>query len=378
MNPLIVGIPSNRPDRLRTCLLNVFEALQAEGISAEVVVCDGSGHAAQNQEFATHAAARYGIAVTILDEKKHQAHQKTEFRFLFDGPFGGPRNAILRHAVKKGADTVFLDDDVVPSEELFTRFRKHLATHKIIVGAYAGKRTAAVFLMDKIHHALTEFAEKRMDREDAVRAAREAFSGLSDDWPPSVEGYAGGCMGVSLESAQAYAFYPSRFRMEDGMYCILAKHYVSQEAFLPFLPEAPIGVHKPAAGTIHTLVSYYHNALQGSCIGKSVRYALEKSGRHPTDAQLKDACREGPKDLMEQFDADKTATRRRLQKQFDEAVADLNEPELQREYEKFVDTDQNDVVLPDLEDYVRRFFDVQKAWRALNQDEKAENRNETG
>ena len=136
-HPLVVGIPSNRPERLKPCLLNVFDALQAEGIQADVFVCDGSGHARQNQEFATQAAARYSITVSVMDEKSHQAKQSPDTQFLFDGPFGGPRNAILQHAVRKRADTVFLDDDVVPSEGLFSRFQKHLNQHRIVVGAYA-------------------------------------------------------------------------------------------------------------------------------------------------------------------------------------------------------------------------------------------------
>ncbi len=364
-NPLIVGIPSNRPERLKPCLLNVFEALQAEGIQADVFVCDGSGHARQNQEFATQAAARYGIPVTIQDEKNHQAAQRPDARFLFDGPFGGPRNAILKYAVNKQADTVFLDDDVVPSDGLFTRFQTHLNRHRIVVGAYAGKRTAAVFLMDKVQHALTEFAEGRMNREDATRSAREAFCGLSDDWPPSVEGYAGGCMGVALQSAQTYAFYPSHFRMEDGMYCILSKHYVGQDAFLPFLPEAPVGVHKPHAGPVRTLVNYYRNALQGACVGKSVKYALEHFGPEPKDAQLAESCREGPKDLLEQFEPENTTKRRLQQKPFDDAIGALGEADLQREYDRFIHTGLADVALPNLQHYVKRFFDVQKTWRTL-------------
>ena len=365
--PLLVGIASNRPDRLRTCLLNVFEGLRTDEAHAEVFVCDGSGHARQNQEFATHAAERYGIVVRVVDEKAFQAAQKPEFRFVFDGPFGGPRNAILQHAVQNGQDTVFIDDDVVPAEQLFTRFQKHLAAHKIVVGAYAGKRTAAVFLMDKIHHALAEFSQGRLSREEATKAAREAFCGLSDDWPPSVEGYSGGCMGVSRHSAAAYAFYPSRFRMEDGMYCILAKHYVGQEAFLPFLPEAPIGVHKPQAGSMQILVNYYLNALQGACIGKSVKYLLENGVKEPTDDQIRQACREGPQDLLEQFNAEKTVKRRQEQKQFDQAVAGLHDAQLQQEYERFVHVSRDDAILPDLEQYVRRFFDVQSAWTALTQ-----------
>lgn len=365
----IVGIPSNRPERLKPCLLNVFDALQAEGIQADVFVCDGSGHARQNQEFAMQAAARYGIQVTVQDEKSHQAKQSPDTQFLFDGPFGGPRNAILQHAVKKRADTVFLDDDVVPSEQLFSRFKKHLNQHKIVVGAYAGKRTAAVFLMDKVQHALTEFAEGRMDKQDAARSAREAFCGLSDDWPPSVEGYAGGCMGVALQSAQTYAFYPSHFRMEDGMYCILSKHYVGQDAFLPFLPEAPVGVHKPHAGPVTTLVNYYRNALQGACVGKSVKYALEHYGQEPDDVQMAESCLQGPKDLLEQFEPEMTASRRQQQKPFDEAIAALGEADLQREYDRFIHTGLADVALPGLHRFVKRFFDVQKTWRTLNEKE---------
>ena len=125
----IVGIPSNRTMRLRTCLLNVLTALKEENITADILIVDGSGQAEKNQEFATHAAEKYGTRVSVLDEKKHQTAQKPELRFLFDGPFGGPRNAILQHAVTNRKHTVFLDDDVVPTDGLFSRFQTHFKSH---------------------------------------------------------------------------------------------------------------------------------------------------------------------------------------------------------------------------------------------------------
>ncbi|MBI5226720.1 hypothetical protein HY994_05840 [Candidatus Micrarchaeota archaeon] len=364
---ILVGIPSNRTHRLRTCLLNVLNALEEENIAADILVVDGSGQAEQNQAFATHASEKFDTNVTVLDEKTHQAAQKSEFRFLFDGPFGGPRNTILQHAVHQRKHAVFLDDDVIPTDTLFSRFRTHFQSHKIVVGAYAGKRTGAVFLMDKVHRALSDFAEGKLGRMQAVAKAREGFCGLSDEWSPSVEGYSGGCLGVALDAAKKYCFYPSRFRMEDGMYCILAKHFVQENAFMPFLPEAPVGVHKPHAGPVTTLVDYYLNALQGACIGKSVQYALEKYGDHPGPDQIKTACKTAPKDLHEQFNPEKTALRREQQKPLDEAMAALKEPELQLQYDRFVHMGLKDAIVPDLEKYVQRFFDAQDAWKKLNE-----------
>lgn len=363
---LLVGIPSNRPERLRTCLLNVLQGLHEQGVQAGVVVCDGSGHAAENQAFADQAAAQFGTRIDILDEKTHPSRQPAEYRFLFSGPYGGPRNAILREAARRGADVIFLDDDVVPTEEFFTRFSKHLQGHAIVVGAYAGKRTGATFLMDKATRALTDYLEGQASAKEAARRAREAFSGDSDEWPPSVEGYRGGCMAVSCKAAATYGFFPTRFRMEDGLYCSLAPHFLGEEAFKPFLPEAPVGFHKPHAGAISTLVDYYLNAVQGACVGKSIEYALQHFGRQPTAEQIAEACRIGPKALLEEFSEEKTERRREQQKPLDDAVKALEDAELEREYFRFVHAGPRDVTLPDLQDHVRRFFDVQKAWRALN------------
>lgn len=361
-SPFIVGIPSNRPARLRTCLLNVLESLKTEGLKADVVVCDGSGNAEENQAFANDAAQPYGVRVTVQDEKKVQAAQPEPLRLMFAGPFGGPRNAILLKAVQRGANVVFIDDDVVPTESFFTRFQTHFEDgHKIVVGAYAGKRTGAVFLMDKVHRALTDFAEKRISRAEAAKRAKEAFCGMSDDWPPS-EGYAGGCLGVSLEAASTYAFFPSAFRMEDSLYCLLSGHFLSQDAFMPFLPDAPVGMHKPPAGPVHTLIDHYLNALQGACVGKSIRYALEQYGKNPTPKQIQDACHKAPQDLLEQFNPENTRRRREKQKSLDEAVQALGEADLQREYDRFVHVGQNDAKPDGLENHVQRFFDVQNKW----------------
>lgn len=365
-NPLLVGIPTNRPDRLRTCLLNVLNGLQEENIKAEVFVCDGSGKAEDNQAFADVAAQPHGVSVTIQDEKAFQQSQAEPFRILFDGPYGGPRNAILRHAVRKSKDVIFLDDDVVPTEAFFTRFATHLQQHAIVVGAYAGKRTGATFLMDKATRALTDYLESNANAQDARRRAREAFSGDSDDWPPSVEGYRGGCMAVSLYAAAAYGFFPTHFRMEDGLYCSLARHFVDQDAFKPFLPEAPVGFHKPHPGSIRTLVDYYLNAVQGACVGKSIEYALTHFGKNPTPKQIAQSCESGPKGLLDEFSPEKTRLRREQQKPLDDAVRALGDAELQAEYDRFVHIGPDDVILPDLENYVQGFFQVQKTWERIN------------
>ncbi len=365
---LLVGIPSNRPARLRTCLLNVLEALKTEGVQADVFVCDGSPKAHENQAFATHAAKSYGVRIDIADEKEFQKNQAQKFRFLFDGPYGGPRNAILLEAVRRKRHVIFLDDDVVPTEDFFTRFAMHLDAGKsIVVGAYAGKRTGAPFLMDKATRALTDFLEGNASKEDSLRRAREAFCGESDEWPPSVEGYRGGCMAVSLETAAAYCFFPTRFRMEDGLYCSVAPHFIGQEAFKPFLPEAPVGFHKPPAAGLHTLVDYYLNAVQGASVGKSIEYAVIHFGKNPSTGQIRQACLEGPKSLLDEFSESNTTQRREQQKLLDDAVKALGDAQLQAQYDRFIHIGRKDALLPDLEQHVQRFFEAQHAWMNLTQ-----------
>ncbi|MBI4360477.1 hypothetical protein HY572_01750 [Candidatus Micrarchaeota archaeon] len=362
---MIVGIVSNRAHRLRPTVLNVLEALQSEGVRAEVVVVDGSGHAAENQMFGDAAAKPYGVGVSILDEKTYLNHQAAEYRFLFEGPYGGPRNAVLLEAVKRQKNVVFLDDDVVPVEPFFTRFAKHLNDHGLVVGAYAGRRTGVSFLMDKASRALTDFREHRISRKEALVKLREAFCGYSDEWPPSVEGYQAGCLAVSWKLALPYAFFPTRFRIEDGVFCSLSKYFSKEEAFQPFLPEAPVGFHKPEKYGLDTLVNYYVDGVQGSCIGLAVEYALKQFGRLPTDEQVTRSCREGPNTLLHEFSPERFALRRQQQKPLDEAVKKLEDSDIEKEYFRFALTSFKDVCLPDLESQVKRFFRVQEKWREL-------------
>lgn len=362
---MLVGIVSNRPHRLRPTMLNVLEALKTEGLHAEVVVVDGSGNATENQVFADAASAPYEATVSILDEKAYLHRQDPEFRFLFEGPYGGPRNAVLLEAVTRKKDVVFLDDDVVPVTPFFTRFENHLQRHGLVVGAYAGRRTGVSFLMDKASRALTDFGEHRISRKEALVKLREAFSGYSDEWPPSVEGYQAGCLAVSWGLAQQYGFFPTRFRIEDGVYCSLSKYFSQEEAFQPFLPEAPVGFHKPEKYGLDTLVNYYVDGVQGSCIGLSAEFALKKFGSNPTDEQIQDACREGPKPLLHEFSPDRFELRRKQQAPLDDAVKKLGDAEIDREYHRFALTSLKDVALPDLADHVKRFFRVQQKWREL-------------
>lgn len=364
---MLVGIVSNRPHRLRPTLLNVLEALKNEGIRADVVVVDGSGQAAQNQAFVAEAANPYGVPALVLDEKAFMERQAPGYRFLFEGPYGGPRNAILLEAIQRKRDVVFLDDDVVPVEPFFTRFAGHLKSHGLVVGAYAGRRTGVSFLMDKASRALTDFREHHISRKEALVKLREAFSGSSDEWPPSVEGYQAGCLAVSKTLLETYCFFPTRFRIEDGVFCSLSKYFSDQEAFQPFLPEAPVGFHKPEKYGLDTLVNYYVDGVQGSCIGLAAEYALKQFGRNPTDEQVQEACREGPKSLLNEFSPERFELRRQQQKSLDEAVKKLEDAEIQEQYFRFALTSLKDVTLLDLEAQVKRFLRVQRQWRALTE-----------
>ncbi len=360
---MLIGIPSNRSKRLRACLLNVFEALKEEGTNAEVVVVDGSGEAEKNRQFAEEASSKYGAKMGITDEYAFRDAQKPAFRQLFSGPYGGPRNVILAKAVERKRNVVFLDDDVVPTQEFFRRFEDLLAEHDIVVGAYAGKRTGSSFLMDKASRALTDFIEGRITKEEALQKAREAFSGVSDDWPPSVEGYRGGCLGVSWKAAQKYCFFPTSYRMEDGLFCSLATFFTGSEAFKPFLPYAPVGYHKPEKGEMGTLVEYYLNSVRGAAIGLSIEYAVKKFGSSPTKEQVSEACEKGPADLLREFSPERFELRRKRQEPLDRAVKALGDKELEQQYYRFANFSLDDARPNDLETQASRFFECQKSWK---------------
>lgn len=358
---MLVCIPSDRPERLRKTLLNVFDRLKEESVEAEVLAVDGSDELEKNREFAAKVSVNYGASVQVVPETEYAA-KNAEYAFLFSGPYGGPRNVGLAEACRRKQNLVYLDDDVIPLDGFFKKFESLLEKHAIVVGAYAGRRTGAAFLLDKANHAIDDFIAKKTSREEALRRCSEAFSGWSDDWPPSVEGFRGGSLGVSVKAAEKYCFFPTKFRVEDGMYCELAKYFIDEEPFSPFLNEAPVGFHKPETGDLFTLPEYYLSSIQGSAIGLSIRWTLQHFGKTLDKKQVAMACEKGPAQLFSEFSEQKVRERNEKNRHYAEAFAQLGDKKLLESYKKFADTSLEEVKLPDLPQQVERFFKCQTAW----------------
>ncbi|HLD76313.1 MAG TPA: hypothetical protein VI874_04795, partial [Candidatus Norongarragalinales archaeon] len=151
--------------------------------------------------------------------------------------------------------------------------------------------------------------------------------------------------------------------VEDGLYCEMSRFFSDRSPFKPFLPDAPVGYHKPERGNLDTLTNDYVNFLQGSALVSSIEYLLQHFGKDFSPAALDLACYKGPEAQLHEFSPARTEARKNRQKPYHAAMAALEYPELSEAYVKFSDVSIRDASPPDLVQQVERFFHVQAQWK---------------
>lgn len=366
-----ISIVSNKPRRMRTCVLNALDKAAREEIEVSVLVVDASAEHdfSKNHEALSALSQEFSARILHLNEfvfKQLAAHEFGK-KIVFEGRFGGARNAALFANVLRGEHTVFFDDDCIALDDCLSRFKKLFAAgKKIIVGAYSGKNTGLTSLLAKLQNALTAFAEKRISREAAAARVEEALRGISDDYELVREGFRGGNLGVSVEAARAHCFLPTSYRIEDAVFCKTTRFFVGENAFIPSEEEVPVVFHKPDASALDSLYKNWVESVRGASIALCVNALLEQ-GLEPTRENIERTAPTALKQLMNEFSEEKLAERRVMQKQFDDVVRELGAPELEREYLRVVNVSRADVELPpaELAREVKRFFQAREEWLEL-------------
>lgn len=310
---MIIAIPSNRPQRMRSCLLNVLDANELEKPAKAVIVVDDSG--ADNLPALTEIAKDYTTPV-------HYARNDYSPKWLFQS-FGGVRNACLAQAIRYKEDVLMLDDDVVPVEDCLSLHAEYLKTHAIVVGGVQGRQTGVGFLLKTINQALAAF-EQGEDREKAIQIIKSALSGMSlEDY---CDKYNGANLSVRKDVARAVCFLPSSLRIEDGLFCQTAKYLVKEEAFVP--EKQPVVYHNPLPRSTSFLSKAWEDSVKGAAACLAIQYAFE----HNTPVEV--SAEKGPAELLKQFDSPAFEQRREKQKHYDDLIKLIGDAEIEREYFK--------------------------------------------
>ena len=373
---MLFAVISKRPRGMRTTVLNALDRARSESVSRSAPVAALVIDASAGSDFAANAQAlrflsqEFDAAIYHMRESDGKTLAEKELGTnaaakVFQGKYGGARNLALLAAVTLGEDCVFFDDDCIPLEQCVSLYQKFFAEgKKIVAGAYAGKNTGVDSLLEKIQRALLAFRDGVISREFAAARVEEAMRGISDEIETTGAGYRGGNLGVSVAAARVACFAPTRFRMEDALYCKTAKFFLGDGAlFEPAASAVPTVFHKPQAGALSALRENWVDAVRGASVALSINFLLEKS-LEPTQENIERACSEAPAALLAEFGDVRAAARREAQREFGELVRKLERSEIEGEYERIANVTRAEVELPasELKREVAAFFEARSAW----------------
>ncbi len=246
----------------------------SEVTSSDVVFCvvDTPESHAANAKTISRTDAR----VLHVDENQFRKSVPEPFRFLFSGRYGGIRNIGLAFAFRESANCVFLDDDTRPANDVFPIYRDFFSQRKqIVTGKYLGHASIGAFsLLLSIIDTLQGIDKGGLSSSEASRRLIDRFCGIPEPVEAPLRGtsFAGGNLGVSLETLSRYCFFPTSYRIEDGAFCTLAPFY----GFSVFTPlEPPLVFHEKKKSSPSTLYSNLLNEAKGSVVGFAIQTLLE-------------------------------------------------------------------------------------------------------
>ena len=357
---------SNRPALLEKSLPSYVKAAEEQAVDCafRVVMPEAGLQQAQailkrtGAEGVSEESFRAKIAVFAPDAS-----------FLFEGKYGGVRNIGLFLAGLDNSHCVFFDDDTLPDGNCLARYDFLFKNERLIIpGAYIGRTTAVSSIVQKLELVLTAYKDGTVKRKFAIEKLREAFQGLPDEqdglWRSG--GFRGGNLGINAGVAEKYCFFPTHYRIEDGLYGNAGRFFFSNPVYDPpsddeYARRIPVVLHRPV-GRKGAFIRNYIEGLRGVNIGACVLKALDQPGI--TEPELQNHALSNRAGLLKLFlhDAFLAAAK---EKNFGELMAELGDKEVTEDYAAFLKIGVADIAVPDVGLQVKKFFDSQRAYPKL-------------
>lgn len=351
---MICGVIATANSGLLKKSLAAYDKIAAD----EVVFCviDTPETHKENEKTISQAKA----TVVHIEENAFRESLAEEMRFAFQGNYGGVRNIGLAIAFKQKANCVFIDDDTTPANDVFSLYKRAFDEGgQIVCGKYLKHAGGTSSLLASMMHALDELQEKKISTKQASEQLNSFFRGIpvSTEKPVQNVGLVGGNLGVSLETLSHYCFFPTTFRVEDGIFGSLANHYAA-DVSTP--TEVPLVYHEKQPGPMDKLYADLISEAKGSVIGVLIQQQLaDKAKDRPvTQVQIDQvAWLVFKNSLLEQLhEKDKLNKFTELAKKLDGAS--------QREYSRLLSITREQITPP--LDFCQRqvslFFKTQKHW----------------
>jgi len=361
-----ITMVSNRPALLEKGLPAYVKAAEEQGADCVFRAVMPQAELAQATELLEKTGAQ-GMSEEEFREKI--ASFAPESAFLFEGKYGGVRNIGLCLAALDNSHCVFFDDDTLPDRDCIARFDFLFKNERLIIpGAYIGRTTAVSSIVQKLELVLTAYKDGAVKRRFALEKLKEAFEGLPDEqdglWRAG--GFQGGNLGVHASAAEKYCFFPTDYRIEDGLYCNAARFFFPNPLYDPPSDEEygkriPVVLHQPL-GQKGAFVRNYIEGLKGVNIGACVLRALEQPGT--TENELQNQALANRSGLLKLF-LHHAFLEAAAEKGFGELIGELGDKEVEGEYSAFLKIGEADITVSDAVLQVKSFFDSQRAYPKL-------------
>ena len=160
------------------------------------------------------------------------ALSSSPFPLLFSGGYGGFRNLALLLCAKDGSHAAFFDDDTSPANDCVARYESLFSEgKKVVCGKYLKQAGGTTNILLEVMSVLRE-CQKGAGEEQCRNRLSSLFSGIPKETSEIITGagLVGGNLGVSLESLRRYCFLPSPYRIEDGLFGVLAPRFLGVDA----------------------------------------------------------------------------------------------------------------------------------------------------
>ncbi len=294
---------------------------------------------------------------------------------VFSGKYGGARNAGLFFSAVENENAVFFDDDTKPANDCIARFKKLFAEGKLIVcGKYLKHAGGAVSILLELTRALEDFVEKRLSAAKARERLRSALCGVPQDTKRIIvsAGFNGGCAGIAASVARKYCFFPTSYRIEDGVFSTFAPFFLEERnpVYNPEYEEEafaklPAVFHEKTPGTLDSLRKSLVNEIEGNAIA-IIMLGLLQEGKRASDLkqnELKELVEQAAGECFEDSLLPYFLEKSR-QYSFERAVNALGDAELEKEFFNLSNIKKQDCI-PSTEKVLgesKAFFYAQENW----------------
>lgn len=379
---------SNNASRLRECIQEYAQEFDAGKIKKKdfvFIVIDTQTNHAENMIFLKKFASKNALRVFHASNKEFLELIERKINpvaacahKVFEGRYGGSRNACLLISALLGAHAVFFDDDTRPANDCLARYEKLFVEGKeIVCGKYLGHAGGTTALVLELVKALEDFKDGKNARDETIEHLKKVFCGLPQETSEIIlgAGFNGGNAGIHASVLQKYCFFPTHYRIEDGVFSSLAGFFLNQvrPVYSPrnekeAAEKLPVVFHERKSSDLTAFCKKLVNELKGNSVALIILKLLQEKKRveELEEKELIEWLRASSKQcfdgLLLNYLQEKT---KKLG--LTEAVSELGDEEIKKEFNKILSIALKQMAPNTKEalEQIKLFFFTQDNWSKI-------------